>query len=242
MDEEGGIRKFDDDVGSRDAYAYSGDSAPLSSRIAHARITETVLAAADFRGRKVLDVGCGDGFYTLQLLRAGPGDVLGVDLAMTALARARERANGKGPIRFVKASVYDLAPLGETFDIAVVRAVLHHLDRPAEAIAAIARVAREIVVVEPNGYNPGLKFNERFCGYHREHGEKSYPPFRIDRWCESAGGRIAGRWFIGLVPTFCPEWMARTLKRIEPAVERIPVFRMIACAQYVSRVVMDRPG
>jgi SAM-dependent methyltransferase len=189
-------------------------------------------------GRTVIDVGCGDGTYTLELLQGGPRDVLGIDPAAEAIARARERSAGRDNVRFAVTSVYDLAELGETFDVAVVRGVLHHLDRASDAASAIARVARVIVVVEPNGCNPVLKIIEKVSRYHREHGEKSYWPGRLDHWFESAGGRVTGRWFIGQVPMFCPDRMAGMLKMVEPVVERVPLVRRIMCAQYVQRVEM----
>jgi len=236
MAEDRVVRKFDSDARDLKGYAYAGATARLSSRIANARITKVVLGAVTISGRKVIDVGCGDGTYTIELLQGSPRDILGIDPAASAIERARESSAGRTGIRFAVASVYDLASLGETFDVAVVRGVLHHLDRASDAVAEIARVAREIVVVEPNGCNPALKVIERVSSYHREHGEKSYPPGRLDRWFETAGGRVSGRWFIGLVPMFCPDWMATFLKLVEPGVERAPIVRRIMCAQYIQRV------
>lgn len=79
------------------------------------------------------------------------------------------------------------------FDLAYLRGVLHHMDRPIDALAEALRLAPLIVVVEPNGYNPGLKLLERVSRYHREHGEKSYAPRRLDRWVESVGGTVVAR-------------------------------------------------
>ena len=36
----------------------------LSSRLATQRSTEAILACGRFTGRSVLDIGCGDGFYS----------------------------------------------------------------------------------------------------------------------------------------------------------------------------------
>ncbi len=44
--------------------------------------------------------------------------------------------------------------------------------------------------------------------------------------------------YIGLVPFFCPDLMARVLNALEPIVERIPVLRAIACGQYVQEIRM----
>jgi hypothetical protein len=90
-----------------------------------------------------------------------------------------------------------------------------------------------IVVIEPNGFNPGLKVIERCSKYHIEHGEKSYAPRTLDRWISELRGRVIARQFVGLVPFFAPDWMARAMKRAEPGLEQLPVLRALGCAVYV---------
>jgi len=112
------------------------------------------------------------------------------------------------------------------------RAVLHHLDDPRKAIQEALRVAEIIWVIEPNGYNPGLKFNERFSTYHIEHQEKSYAPHLLDRWVSHLGGKVIHRRWAGFVPMFCPDWLARWMKWLEPIVEHVPIINRIGCAIY----------
>jgi hypothetical protein len=127
-----------------------------------------------------------------------------------------------------------------------VRGVLHHLYEPERAISRLSKIAKAIIIVEPNGYNPVLKLIERFSAYHREHEEKSYPPHRLDRWFTKFGGRVVESTYAGLVPFFCPEPLAKVLKVVEPIVERVPVARQLGCAVYVQRIQADvratRPG
>ena len=51
---------------------------------------------------------------------------------------------------------------------------------------------------------------------------------------------VERRLFAGLVPMFCPDWMARVTKRIEPLVERLPLVRNIGCAVYVFSATNQR--
>jgi hypothetical protein len=95
------------------------------------------------------------------------------------------------------------------------------------------RIADEVVVLEPNGYNPGLKLLERVSRYHVEHHEKSYAPRTVDKWLRGLGASIVASRWAGFVPMFCPEWFARLTKRLEPAIEHAPVVRQTACAVYV---------
>lgn len=71
--------------------------------------------AGVLRGR-VLDVGCGTGEHVL--MAAGLGlDATGVDLALTALHTAEEKARERGrTARFLRWDARKLADLGESFD------------------------------------------------------------------------------------------------------------------------------
>jgi SAM-dependent methyltransferase len=120
-----------------------------------------------------------------------------------------------------------------SFDVALLQAVLHHVPEPIDIIREALRLAPEIIVLEPNGYNLGLKVIERTSSYHRAHHERSYSPRRLDQWVADAGGTVVSRRFVGLVPVFCPNWMARALRVVEPVVERVPLLRDTVCALYV---------
>ena len=111
--------------------------------------------------------------------------------------------------------------------------VLHHMERPVDALREALRVASTIVVLEPNGYNLGLKLIEKLSKYHREHGEKSYPPSRLERWVRDLGGRVEARDWVCLVPYFCPDWVARVTKVLEPLVESIPLVRRFGCGSFL---------
>jgi ubiquinone/menaquinone biosynthesis C-methylase UbiE len=65
-------------------------------------------------GERVVDIGCGCGSTTIELARrVGPkGSVVGVDVSVPMLARARERALAGMPVEFVEAdaTVYRFPP------------------------------------------------------------------------------------------------------------------------------------
>jgi len=52
--------------------------------------------------------------------------------------------------------------------------VLHHLDKPLDALREAFRVANIVIIVEPNGCNPFEKLAEKYSKYHIEHKEKLY--------------------------------------------------------------------
>jgi SAM-dependent methyltransferase len=227
-----GAAPFDRDVASNDGYRYT-TNASWSSVTANERLTQAALAAESFRGKRVLDVGCGDGTYTLELCALGaPARMCGLDAAAGAIERAR-RSAGARPIDFCVGSAEELPFERDSFDLVHLRGVLHHLDHPRQAIVEALRVAPKILVIEPNGYNPVLKLIEKASPYHREHKERSFAPRALVRWCAESGARVRTDGYAGLVPFFCPESVARALKRVEPMVERLPVLSHVACAVYV---------
>ncbi len=239
MTRERNIYEFDRDIAQNGGYLYTTLDAPLSSRLSNRRTSVAILKFVQPKGKTIIDVGCGDGTYTAEFALVGASRVVGTDAASNSIAHARERFSEIANLQFQVSDVYELTAASPRFDIAVVRGLLHHLYDPEKAIQTISTLAREVIVLEPNGYNPLLKLIERFSPYHRRHEERSYPPHRLDGWLQRAGGRLVESRYIGLVPFFCPDLLARALKRLEPWIERMPVVRAFSCGQYLLRVHFD---
>ncbi|ARM15647.1 MULTISPECIES: TIGR04290 family methyltransferase [Rhizobium] len=89
----------------------------------------------DLAGRSVLDIGCNAGFYTLEMKRRNAGRVLGIDSDPRYLEQARFAADHFAlDIEFRQMSVYEVAQLGETFDLVLFMGVLYHLRHPLLAL------------------------------------------------------------------------------------------------------------
>jgi tRNA (mo5U34)-methyltransferase len=89
----------------------------------------------DLRGATVLDIGCNAGFYSLEMKRRGAARVVGIDFDDAYLAQAGFAAEVLGmQIDFRRMSVYDVAALGEKFDIVLFMGVLYHLRHPLLAL------------------------------------------------------------------------------------------------------------
>ncbi|MEP1352887.1 MAG: class I SAM-dependent methyltransferase [Tateyamaria sp.] len=230
------VQQFDADVSETGSYSYTADR--LSSQLANARISEAIADIYPFEGKRVLDVGCGDGAYTVEFAELGVTRILGVDPAEVAIDAATARAQRLGvgdKVQFLAGNVYDLGDFlaSDEFDIVVLRGVLHHLPDPARAVTSLEAFDGAVLILEPNGLNPVLKVLEKVSRYHIEHEERSFTPGTLRGWCTSAGYRIETCKVINLVPFFCPDWMARALRVVEPLVERIPAVRAISCGQTI---------
>jgi tRNA (mo5U34)-methyltransferase len=105
---------------------------------------------ADLRGKSVLDIGCNGGFYAIEMKRRGADRVVGIDEDATYLAQARFAAEITGmDIELKQLSVYDVAVLGETFDLVLFLGVLYHLRHPLLALDLIhEHVARDVLVFQ----------------------------------------------------------------------------------------------
>jgi SAM-dependent methyltransferase len=105
---------------------------------------EQVVPLAD---ASVLDVGCGNGVFTLYL-RDRCRSVMGVDFSAHMLA--------ENPCRpLIQGDVLSLPVAANSVDVAFEANVLHHVDDPSLVVAEMTRVARRwVVLIEPNRYNP----------------------------------------------------------------------------------------
>lgn len=95
-----------------------------------------------FAGRRVLDVGCGNGYVLERYAREGARTV-GVDLTETAVELCRKRFALAGlPGEFLVANAEALPFEDGSFDCVCSMGVLHHTPDTACAVAEIRRVLR----------------------------------------------------------------------------------------------------
>jgi tRNA (mo5U34)-methyltransferase len=104
----------------------------------------------DLRGRTVLDIGCNGGFFSMEMKRRGADRVVAIDFDKDYLAQARFAADVESlDIEFRQMSVYDVAELGERFDIVFFIGVFYHLRHPLLALDLIhEHVARDLLVFQ----------------------------------------------------------------------------------------------
>lgn len=93
--------------------------------------------------RKVLDIGCGPGFFSILLAQMGY-EVTAVDYTENMLAEARKNAASYGvEIDFQRMDAQRLEFADGTFDFVVSRNVLWNLEKPRQAYKEWLRVLRE---------------------------------------------------------------------------------------------------
>ncbi len=104
----------------------------------------------DLSGASVLDIGCNAGFYSIEMKRRGASRVLGIDSDPLYLSQASFAAEVKQvDVEFRQLSVYDVAAIGERFDVVLFMGVFYHLRHPLLALDLIhEHVASDVLVFQ----------------------------------------------------------------------------------------------
>jgi SAM-dependent methyltransferase len=126
------------DVAAESYDRYMGAwSSQLSPQLAELAVVRT--------GQRVLDVGCGPGALTAELVaRIGAEAVAAVDPSASFVAAARTRHPG---VDVREAPAEDLPYPDHTFDAALAQLVVHFMANPVAGLGEMARVTRRAGVV-----------------------------------------------------------------------------------------------
>ena len=113
-----------------------------------------------WRGKRVLEVGCGIGTDSINFARAG-AELTAVDLSGESLRIAEQRAEVMGVadrIQFVQANAEELASAldGEQYDLVYSFGVIHHTPHPERALAQMRALAAPGGDAEADGLPPAL--------------------------------------------------------------------------------------
>lgn len=120
----------------------------------------------DFRGARVLDVGCGNGGLTRDVVRAGAHDALGIDIQERLIARARRISEEDGTPGLATFEAIDVAELGggARFDAVVSLNAFEHIDE------FTVRFSRIVDLLKPGGriyVGFGPLYHSPFGGHRR---------------------------------------------------------------------------
>ncbi len=108
------------------------------------------LTGGSLAGRRVLDLGCGAGYWSLAAAEAGAEYVLGLDAQPRYIEQAQLVFDAKGIDSdrhgFEVANAVDAAP--GRFGVVLCLGLLSFVTRPLDLFAAIARAEPELVVID----------------------------------------------------------------------------------------------
>jgi SAM-dependent methyltransferase len=132
-------------------------------------IVEMIIEAMrslDFRGKRVLDIGCRDGALSFEAERLGAAEVLAVDFDLPVQTTSFLKAALGSKVRFEQHNVYDLAPdrVG-LFDVILMPGVLYHLRYPMLGLRRLRELCHEgsVLLVETATFADGNRFPLMLC-------------------------------------------------------------------------------
>lgn len=131
------------DQRTADAFATSWNNLPLGSVYTREQYADWMapMTEDDFRGRDVLELGCGNGSLLLHTAAWMPRRLVGVDLgssAETACSNLQRAGFANAKIEQADLTRYE----SEGFDVVYCVGVLHHLQEPEKGFAAVLRNVR----------------------------------------------------------------------------------------------------
>jgi SAM-dependent methyltransferase len=226
----------------------AGYSATLfrSPRVARHVLGKQWRVALDIAGRlgleasaAVLELGCGDGEFAVEVLGRHYRQVVALEKSPTAVERARTRP-GIGNVRFGVADVVTHEyGAGDRWDGAFLIGFLHHVKQGTPIVVErLARVVPRVIVMEPNGNNPVRKLLEHLPSY-RAGGEESFRLAELVGIFALAGYRLRERATINLFPPFTPDALFPVIRGLERLVEATPALHGL-CSSHVLGFAAER--
>jgi tRNA (mo5U34)-methyltransferase len=111
------------------------------------------LCGGSLAGKRVLDLGCNAGFWSLAAMEAGADFVLGIDARQMHIDQAKlvfeaKRIN-RDRYRFEVANIFDVDLASERpFDVALCLGLLYHVAKPFELIERISGWNTDLLVID----------------------------------------------------------------------------------------------
>ena len=128
---------------------------PIGALVKHYESSLLLDLLRPCRGEMILDVGCGTGIFTLDVLESGP-KVVGLEISLPMLMRARQKI-GANLFHPITGDMRFLPIADEVFDKSVSMTALEFVENGRDAVQELFRVTRKggiVVVTTLNSLSP----------------------------------------------------------------------------------------
>ena len=167
-------------------------------------------AGGSLAGKRVLDVGCLEGGYTITFARLGAREAVGIDVRDSNLQRCRflQEQLRVPNVRFLKHDAKTISPetLG-LFDIVYASGILYHLDDPVDFLRRTSEITADFLLLDTHVADPhawGHACSDRLTS--RSIGDRTYvgrvaydcpadlTPEQVDRLTWASYGNSTSFW------------------------------------------------
>jgi ubiquinone/menaquinone biosynthesis C-methylase UbiE len=134
-------RRFNAIYGNKNSL-FNGAINRLFRKSMRLRFEYTIRGCQPIEGKRVVDIGCGPGHYSIRLANMGAQSVMGLDFAPAMIERAKQNAEQSGVggrCQFVYGDFLSYS-FNRTFDYAVVMGFMDYIEQPAKVIDKVLAV------------------------------------------------------------------------------------------------------
>jgi 2-polyprenyl-6-hydroxyphenyl methylase / 3-demethylubiquinone-9 3-methyltransferase len=186
------------------------------SRVKNDFVTELL---GNLKGKRVIDYGCGGGFFCVYAAKAGAAEVVGVDVEDSVLSTARYFAEREGVSRqcvFVRSQGFPNFALKRGFDVILMKDVIEHAPDDHLLLEAASRILTPggiLVISTQNSisinyaiqgtYHRVLKRDKNWFGWDETH-LRFYTPIGLARKLKSVGLKCEAWRSVYIVPYKIP--------------------------------------
>lgn len=187
---------------------------------------------------KILEIGCGSGYFTKELVKTG-ARITAIDISPDLIGSAKKSISAAN-VEFQVENAYATKFPSESFDGIVGCSVLHHLEVD-QALSEFKRLLKPggfLTFSEPNMLNPQIAVQKNIPWIKKRMGD-SPSETAFFRW--SLESRLSGMGFkeIKIEPfdflhPSCPRVAIDAIEKLGSLLEKTPLFREIAGSLFIS--------
>ncbi|MFB6135094.1 MAG: class I SAM-dependent methyltransferase [Halanaeroarchaeum sp.] len=209
-------------------------------RLIDRREKQAVLDALNpVEDRRVLEIACGTGRFTVMLAERG-ADIVGLDISGPMLRQGRAKARSAGVmdhLEFLRGDAARLPFPDDHFDAVFAMRFFHLADSPATFLSEMARVSREQVFFDT------FKARSSRSAYNwlLPMGSRLYEDDEVHDLLDAASLDLDDEWHDFLLPyglyRKIPDWLADPLREVDTAVvDRDPGERLASVSYWNATV------
>jgi len=187
---------------------------------------------------KVLEIGCGTGYFTKEIVKSG-AYVTAIDISPELIQIAKQEIRETN-VCFVLENAYDLTFEAHSFDSIVGSSVLHHLEieKAIEEMFRVLKPGGRMFFTEPNMMNPQIALQKNIPFLKRKLGD-SPDETAFFHWILKSLFKKAGFTDIMIKPfdflhPAVPLSLIPVISSVGETIEKIPILKEIAGSLYIS--------